>query len=110
MMTFLAAQLTATVSSVQATVQSALRVEVPNPGPKAPPGTELLAGDWIGYFKWFALLAGMVGLILCGVMMMVGRRNRSALATDGAAGIPWVIGGLMVVSLASTLVGTVLPA
>jgi hypothetical protein len=87
----------------------ALAAAVPNPAPKPPPGTENIAGDWIGYFKWFALVAGVLGLILCGIMMMLGRRHRSALATDGAAGIPWVIAGLIVVSLASTVVGTVLP-
>jgi hypothetical protein len=102
MLSFLAAHATVALQ--------ALPAALPDPGPKAPPGTELLAADWIGYFKWFALVAGMFGLIICGIMMMLGRRNRSALATDGAAGIPWVIGGLMVVSLASTAVGAVLPS
>lgn len=106
MLNYLAAHLTVGAAAAH----NAVSADVPNPGPKPPPGTELLAGDWIAYFKWFALVAGMVGLILCGIMMMVGRRNRSALASDGAAGIPWVIGGLMVVSLASTVVGTVLPS
>ncbi|MGQ0625609.1 MAG: hypothetical protein ACT4PP_13290 [Sporichthyaceae bacterium] len=88
----------------------ALRNELPNPAPKAPPGTEVLAGEWIGYFKYVALIAGVFGLIACGVMMMLGRRHRSALASDGAAGIPWVLGGLAVVSLAAALVTSVLPA
>jgi hypothetical protein len=82
---------------------------VPNPGPIAPPGTEMIVGNWIGYFKWFALVAGTLGLILCGIMMMVGRRHRSALASEGAAGVPWVIAGLILVSLTSTIVATVLP-
>ena len=104
MISYLAAQVTVALAPL------AEPVPVPDSGPKAPPGTEILAGDWIGYFKWFALVAGMFGLIICGIMMMLGRRNRSALASDGAAGIPWVIGGLMVVSLASTAVGAVLPS
>jgi hypothetical protein len=82
---------------------------VPNPGPIAPPGTEMIVGNWIGYFKWFALVAGTLGLIICGIMMMVGRRHRSALASEGAAGVPWVIAGLVLVSLTSTIVATVLP-
>ncbi|MGQ0843871.1 MAG: hypothetical protein ACT4QF_07025 [Sporichthyaceae bacterium] len=82
---------------------------VPNPGPIAPPGTEIIVGNWIGYFKWFALVAGTIGLITCGIMMMIGRRHRSALASEGAAGVPWVIAGLILVSLTSTIVATVLP-
>ncbi|MGQ0463978.1 MAG: hypothetical protein ACT4QG_01535 [Sporichthyaceae bacterium] len=82
---------------------------VPNPAPIPPPGTEIIVGNWIGYFKWAALVAGTLGLIVCGMMMMVGRRHRSALASDGAAGVPWVIGGLVLVSLTSTIVATVLP-
>ncbi len=82
---------------------------VPNPGPIPPPGTEIIVGNWIGYFKWFALVAGTLGLILCGIMMMIGRRHRSALASEGAAGVPWVIAGLVLVSLTSTIVATVLP-
>jgi hypothetical protein len=39
---------------------------------------------------------------------MIGRRNRSHLATEGLSGIPWVLGGLMLVSMASTVVGTVI--
>lgn len=84
-------------------------VNVPNPGPIPPPGTEIIVGNWIGYFKWFALVAGTIGLIVCGIMMMIGRRHRSALASDGAAGVPWVIAGLVLVSLTSTIVATVLP-
>lgn len=84
-------------------------VPVPNPPPIPPPGTELIVGNWIGYFKWVALVAGTLGLIVCGIMMMIGRRHRSALASEGAAGVPWVIGGLILVSLTSTIVATVLP-
>jgi hypothetical protein len=40
--------------------------------------------------------------------MAIGRRNRSYLAGEGAAGIPWVFGGLLVVSLATQIVQSVL--
>lgn len=95
---YLAAQLSSQLSSA----------DVPNPAPQAPPGLDSLASEWIGYFKWFAIVAGVIGLVVCAIMMMIGRRNRSMLASDGLAGIPWVIGGCMVVSLASTIVGSVL--
>ena len=78
--------------------------QVPNPAPAPPPGTSGLANDWVSYFKWFALVAGVIGLILCGIMMAIGRRNRSSMAADGAAGVPWVLGGLMLVSLSATIV------
>ena len=39
---------------------------------------------------------------------MVGRRNRSATAVDGATGIPWIIAGLSVIVLSSGLVGAIL--
>jgi hypothetical protein len=80
---------------------------VPNPGPVAPPGAAGLGNNLISWFKWIALVAGVLGLVACGIMMMVGRRNRSSMAADGAAGIPWAIGGLMVVSLAATIVGAI---
>jgi hypothetical protein len=81
---------------------------VPNPAPAPPPGTEGLGSDVIAWVKWVAIIAGVVGLTICGIMMAVGRRNRSSMAADGAAGIPWAIGGLMVVSLASSVVGALL--
>jgi hypothetical protein len=61
----------------------------------------------LGWLKWGGLVAGLVGLMICGIMMAVGRRNRHALAADGAAGIPWVLGGLSVIVLAAGVVGAV---
>jgi len=62
----------------------------------------------LGWLKWSGLVAGVVGLGICAIMMILGRRNRSNMAVDGAAGIPWVLGGLSLLSLASGLVGAVL--
>ena len=36
---------------------------------------------------------------------LLGRRNRSSMAVDGAAGLPWVLAGLSVLSLAAGVVG-----
>ena len=80
----------------------------PNPSPQAPPGLEAAADTFLGWIKWGGLVAGVLGLFVCGIMMMVGRRNRSTTAVDGATGIPWVLGGLTLMSFASAIVGQVL--
>ena len=46
--------------------------------------------------------------MIIGIMMVAGRRNRSSMAADGASGIPWVLGGLSIISLAGGIVGVVL--
>jgi hypothetical protein len=82
-----------------------LAAGIPDPAPVAPPG---LAGDMntlLAWWKWGALVAGVFGLIGCGAMMAIGRRNRSSLAADGATGIPWVLAGLTLIALSSGIVG-----
>jgi hypothetical protein len=81
---------------------------IPNPPPQTPPGLDKIAGQWVAWFKWGAGLAGMLGLIACGIMMMIGRRNRSHLAGEGAAGLVWVLAGLSVVGLASSMVAAMM--
>lgn len=82
--------------------------QAPNPPPAPPPGLDSAANTFLGWMKWGGLVAGVLGLFICGVMMMVGRRNRSTAAVDGATGIPWVLGGLTVMSFAAGIVGQVL--
>ncbi len=79
-----------------------------NPPPQAPPGLAPFATDLIAWMKWGGLATGVAGLIICGIMMNIGRRNRSALAADGVAGIPWTIGGLTLIALSAGIAGTVL--
>ncbi|MBI4943595.1 hypothetical protein [Kineosporia sp. R_H_3] len=81
---------------------------VPNPAPVAPPGLSGPADLLLGWLKWVGMVAGVVGFGVCAIMMILGRRNRSNMAVDGASGIPWVLGGLSLLSLASGLVGAVL--
>ena len=81
---------------------------VPNPGPIAPPGMAGPVTQMLGWLKWTGLVAGVVGLGMCAIMMILGRRNRSNMAVDGASGIPWVLGGLSLMTLAAGLVGAVL--
>ena len=81
---------------------------VPDPAPVAPPGMDAPAKLLLGWMKWIGLVAGMVGFGMCALMMIVGRRNRSSMAVDGATGIPWVLAGLSLMTLSAGLVGAVL--
>jgi len=78
---------------------------VPDPAPAAPPGLAAPAALFISWMKWIGIVAGLIGFGLCAIMMILGRRNRSSMAVDGAAGLPWVLGGLSVLSLAAGVVG-----
>jgi hypothetical protein len=82
-----------------------LAAGVPNPAPKAPPGLSGTVSTLLAWWKWTALIAGVFGLVGCGAMMAIGRRNRSTLAADGASGIPWVLAGLTLIALSSGIVG-----
>ncbi len=85
-----------------------LAQDPPNPNATPIPGMTAAANLFIGWLKWVLIVGGVGGLIICGIMMAVGRRNRSSFAADGAAGIPWVLGGLALGAVAATIVGTVL--
>jgi hypothetical protein len=78
---------------------------VPNPPPRTPPGLGELADQLIGWLKWGALTAGVVGLLVCTGMILAGRRHRAELAQDGLVGSFWVLTGLTLASLAAVLVG-----
>jgi hypothetical protein len=83
----------------------AIAGSVPNPAPVAPPGLTGTVNTLLGWWKWGAMIAGVFGLIGCGAMMAIGRRNRSNLAADGATGIPWVLAGLTLIALSSGIIG-----
>lgn len=79
-----------------------------NPDPEAPPGMQEVADQFLSWGKWIILVAGVLGMLICAGMMIIGRRNRSATAVDGAAGVPWVLGGLFLAAVAASIVGAVL--
>jgi hypothetical protein len=85
-----------------------LAATVPNPAPQPPPGLSGTVNTLLAWWKWGALVAGVFGLIGCGAMMAIGRRNRHSLAADGATGIPWVLAGLTLITLSSGIVGVFL--
>lgn len=78
---------------------------VPNPAPVAPPGFAELANNLLGWLEWGVLVAGVLGILICSLMLIIGRRNRSATAYEGLVGSAWVIGGLALASVAALLVG-----
>jgi hypothetical protein len=80
----------------------------PNPAPAAPPGMEEMASTFLAWGKWSLLVAGVLGFFICAGMMIIGRRNRSQTAVDGAAGVPWVLAGLALTSLAAGIAGVAL--
>jgi len=80
---------------------------IPNPAPAIPPGAADKVSLLLSWLKGVGIVGGAAGLVICGIMMTVGRRNRSAMAADGAAGIPWVLGGLSLVSFGAGVVGAV---
>jgi hypothetical protein len=82
-----------------------LAAGIPDPAPVAPPGLAGRVSTLLAWWKWGSLVAGVFGLIGCGAMMAIGRRNRSNLAADGATGIPWVLAGLTLIALSSGIVG-----
>lgn len=80
-------------------------VAVPNPPPAVPPGLDSLATLLLGWMKWGVVIAGVAGLFICALMIVIGRRNRSATAYEGLVGSAWVLGGLGLASVAALLVG-----
>jgi hypothetical protein len=97
-----------TVAGLVASHARGLAASVPNPAPAAPPGLADTVNTLLAWWKWLAMIAGVFGLVGCGAMMAIGRRNRSSLAADGATGIPWVLAGLTLIALSSGIVGVFL--
>jgi len=79
-----------------------------DPAPTEIPGLGPDASLFLSWGKWALRVGGVLGLMICGGMMILGRRNRSSTAVDGASGIPWVLGGLTIGAIAATIAGTVL--
>lgn len=72
----------------------------PNAPATSIPGLSATLDQWIGWAKTIGIFAGVMGFIVCGIMMMIGRRNRSHLAAEGATGLIWVIAGASVIVMA----------
>lgn len=79
----------------------------PQPEPVQPPGGEI-AAEALGWLAWAAGFAAVGALIVIGIRMMIGMRNRSQMAADSLGSLPWVFGGLVLVSSASAIARAVI--
>ena len=93
-----------TLTAAALSVAADVLADIDNPAPRAPDGVAGTVNTLLAWGKWIAFVCGVAGLIVSGIMMMLGRRNRSQMSADGAIGLPWVIGGLSVVALAVPIV------
>lgn len=72
-----------------------------NPDPTLPGGFGEVASTLISWAKGIGLVAGIGGLIVIGIMMMIGRRNRSQMAADGLSALPWIVGGFLLIGMSA---------
>lgn len=80
-------------------------IQPPNPPPAVPPGLGEFANQILGWMKWGVLVAGVLGILVCAIMIILGRRNRSATAYEGLVGSAWILAGLALASVAAVIVG-----
>lgn len=82
--------------------------QAPDPNPIPLPGK---LGDFsntvIGWLKTIAIIFGVGMLVVSGIMVIVGRRNRHTTAMEGLTGTGWVIAGLAIVGASATIVGAI---
>lgn len=83
---------------------SVLAGPVPNPKMTPIPQLGQPLNTVIGWGKWLMVYMGIAGLLFCAGQMLLGRRGRHEMSGQGAAGIPWVLGGLSLVSISSGIV------
>jgi hypothetical protein len=77
---------------------------VPNPDATLPPGFGDFSATVISWLKGIAQVGGVGGLLICGLMIIFGRRNRNQMATEGVMSTLWVAGGLALASSAALIV------
>ena len=102
---------TVTFPTLPARLSSALVLAVtrlaqpPDPPPAPPPGLTPITNLLLSWMKWGVVVVGVIGLLTCAMMIIIGRRNRSATAYEGLVGSAWVLAGLGLASVAALIVG-----
>ena len=102
---------TVTFTILPARLSSALLLAVtqlaqpPDPPPAPPPGLTEITNRLVSWMKWGVVVVGVMGLLICAMMIIIGRRNRSATAYEGLVGSAWVLAGLGLASVAALIVG-----
>jgi hypothetical protein len=80
------------------------------PAPQVPAGFSGFSTLITSWLVWGVRAAGIIGLLVAALMIIVGRRNRNQLATEGVFGSVWVGVGIALASSAALLVDAVLGA
>lgn len=83
-------------------VVAALAVQIPDPDPVQPPGTEGLTA-MMGWAKWVALAVCVLGLFGAGALMAI--QSRRGEGGEHVGKIAMALGGVIVISAAASLVG-----
>lgn len=91
-----------TITQAAADVVALLPLEVPNPPPVQPPGTEGF-NSIMGWAKWVALAICILGLFAAGALMAIQSRRGEGGEHVGKIGM--ALGGVIVISAAASLVG-----
>ena len=84
-----------------------LQATVPDVDPQEPPGLKPYVDLLLGWYFWIAIVLAAPSLAYCGTKMYLAMNGRTHAAAAGAAGIPWVLGGLTLVLLSTGIVSGV---
>ena len=91
-----------TLTQAATDVVALLPLQVPDPNPVQPPGTEGVTSI-MGWAKWVALAVCVLGLIAAGALMAIQSRRGEGGEHVGKIGM--ALGGVIVISAAGSLVG-----
>lgn len=96
----------AVMHAMNAVVLLALRL-VEQPDAVEPPGVGPLVTQFSGYLVWGGGAGMLIGVLLIGIKMSVGRSGRSQMAASALGDLPYVFGGGLLVVSAAALVTAV---
>ncbi|WP_237564216.1 hypothetical protein [Actinomyces sp. 432] len=90
------------VTQVMTEAMLSLPLDLPDPEPVQPPGTEGFTSI-MGWAKWIALAVCILGLFVAGALMAIQSRRGEGGEHVGKIGM--ALGGVIVISAAASLVG-----
>lgn len=77
---------------------------LPAPPPEVPGELVDFVNQWFAVGQWIIGGAAALCVLACAVLLIVGRKQRSAAAYSGLEGIAWIIGGVGVAGFGPALV------
>ncbi len=78
-------------------------VDIPDPGPQAPPGGNNLFSIAVGYGKWAAIIIGALAFIGAGISLIMARRGHGE-GTEHAQNIGRIVLGIGIALMAVGIV------